>query len=66
MVLVNDHDPVPLHLQMDNLRSGQLAWEYLVRGPNIFRIQIRRVALPTGSEVSPSAPSATVTEIRPA
>ena len=66
MILVNDHDPVPLHLQMANLRSGQLAWEYLIRGPRIFRIRIRRVAPFTGSEVSPSAPSTTVSEIRPA
>lgn len=65
-VLVNDHDPMPLHLQMEKLRPDQLAWEYVARGPEIFRIRVRRVAPLTGSEVSPRAPAATVTEIRPA
>ena len=65
-VLVNDHDPVPLNRQMDSLRPGQLAWEYLDRGPDIFRIRVRRVAPRTGSEVSPQVPATTVTEIRPA
>lgn len=65
LVLVNDHDPVPLHTQMDRLRPGQLGWEYMMRGPEIFRIRLRRVAPLTGSEVSPQAPP-TVTEIRPA
>jgi uncharacterized protein (DUF2249 family) len=66
MVLVNDHDPVPLHMQMDHLRPGQLNWEYVVRGPEIFRIRVRRMTPLTGTEVSTQAPSATVAEIRPA
>ncbi len=64
LVLVNDHDPVPLHMQMDHLRPGQVAWEYEARGPEIYRIRVRRAAPLTGSEVSPQAPSTTVTEIR--
>lgn len=65
-VLVNDHDPVPLNRQMDSLRPGQLAWEYLDRGPDIFRIRVRRLAPRTGSEISPQVPATTVTEIRSA
>lgn len=53
IVLVNDHDPVPLNRQMESMRSGQLDWEYIVRGPDIFRIRIRRIAPPTGAESSP-------------
>lgn len=53
-VLINDHDPVPLHGQMDAMRPNQLAWEYIVRGPGIFQIRIRRVAPLSGSESSPS------------
>ena len=63
-LLINDHDPVPLNMQMERMRPGQLAWEYIVRGPDIFRIRVRRVAPLTGSEVSPAVPTGTVTAIR--
>ena len=53
-VLINDHDPVPLHGQMEAMRPHQLTWEYIERGPEIFRIQVRRVAPLCGSETSPS------------
>jgi uncharacterized protein (DUF2249 family) len=53
-VLVNDHDPVPLNRQMENMRPGQAAWDYITRGPGIFRIRIMRIALPDGSEASTS------------
>ncbi|HEX5430607.1 MAG TPA: DUF2249 domain-containing protein [Bryobacteraceae bacterium] len=49
-VLINDHDPVPLHGQMDAMRPQQLTWEYLVRGPGTFRIQVTRIAPLTGDE----------------
>lgn len=42
--LVNDHDPQPLRAQMEQLRPGELSWEYEIRGPNEFRIKISRVA----------------------
>ena len=42
--LVNDHDPQPLHAQMDQLRPGELSWDYELRGPAEFRIRISRVA----------------------
>lgn len=42
--LVNDHDPVPLNRQMGMMRPGQAEWSYVVRGPEIFRIRIRRIA----------------------
>lgn len=50
-VLVNDHDPVPLSRQMESTRQGQVAWEYIQRGPDIFRIRIRRTAPSSASEV---------------
>jgi len=65
-VLVNDHDPVPLNRQMGGMRPGQLTWEYVTRGPDIFRIRIRRIAPRTGSETSPAVPTSTVAGIRPA
>lgn len=43
-LLVNDHDPQPLRAQMEELRPGELTWEYQVQGPYEFRIKISRVA----------------------
>lgn len=43
-LLVNDHDPQPLHAQMEQLRPGELAWEYEVQGPHEFRIKVSRIA----------------------
>jgi uncharacterized protein (DUF2249 family)/quercetin dioxygenase-like cupin family protein len=56
-VLVNDHDPQPLHVQMEQLRPGELAWEYEVQGPYEFRIKLSRVASP--SMTRPEMPMAT-------
>ena len=42
--LLNDHDPQPLHWQMDEARPGQLQWEYTERGPERFRIRLTRIA----------------------
>jgi len=42
--LVNDHDPQPLRAQMEQLRPGELSWEYELRGPYEFRIRVTRVA----------------------
>lgn len=52
-VLINDHDPVPLNRQLEGMRPGQLSWEYIVRGPDLFRIRVRRIAPLSGSETSP-------------
>ncbi len=54
-VLVNDHDPVPLNGQIDTMRPGQAAWEYIKRGPDIFRIRIRRIAPAPATTVSATA-----------
>lgn len=43
-LLVNDHDPRPLHAQMEQRRPGKLTWDYEVQGPNEFRIKISRIA----------------------
>ncbi len=63
-VLINDHDPVPLRGQMEAMRPNQLTWEYIVRGPEIFRIQVRRVAPLSGVETSPTAVPQTLSGIR--
>lgn len=59
--LLNDHDPVPLNRQFQDLRPRQFAWEYIERGPAIFRIRIRRIAAASPVDAPLSAPSETVT-----
>src|SRR5665213_2940023 len=44
--LLNDHDPVPLNRQFEMTRPGQAFWEYIERGPSLFRIRIRKAASP--------------------
>ena len=41
-VLVNDHDPVPLRHQFTFERPGQVHWEYLEQGPELWRVKITR------------------------
>ena len=42
-VLINDHDPQPLRRQIERTREGKMAWEYIERGPECYRIRITRV-----------------------
>jgi uncharacterized protein (DUF2249 family) len=44
--LLNDHDPVPLNRQFEMTRPGQAFWEFIERGPSLFRIRIRKVVSP--------------------
>jgi uncharacterized protein (DUF2249 family) len=41
-VIVNDHDPVPLRMQLNERSPRQLAWKYLQSGPALWRVQIGR------------------------
>ena len=40
--LVNDHDPQPLYYQLSAERPGQLEWQYLEQGPEVWRVQVGR------------------------
>lgn len=51
--LINDHDPIPLHRQIDAMRPGQTEWSYIERKPEFFHIRVRRVAVPGDSETGP-------------
>lgn len=44
MVIVNDHDPMPLLQQFRFVRPGEAAYEYLARGPETWQVQIARKA----------------------
>lgn len=42
--LINDHDPKPLYYQLQAERPGQLDWEYLEQGPEVWRVRVGRAA----------------------
>mgnify|MGYP001243172551 CR=1 FL=1 len=42
--LVNDHDPKPLYYQFMAERPGQLDWEYLEEGPEVWQVRLTRIA----------------------
>ena len=41
-VLINDHDPRPLYYQFQAEHTGQLSWNYLEEGPEVWRVRIGR------------------------
>ncbi len=41
--LVNDHDPKPLYYQFQAERTGTFEWNYLERGPEVWRVEIKKV-----------------------
>lgn len=41
--LVNDHDPKPLFYQFQAELTGQFEWDYLERGPETWRVQIKKI-----------------------
>ena len=42
ILLVNDHDPVPLYYQFAAEYTGTFRWEYLEQGPDVFRVRISK------------------------
>ena len=40
--LVNDHDPKPLYYQFNAERPGQFSWDYLEKGPQVWRVKVAR------------------------
>lgn len=41
--LQNDHDPKPLFYQFQAEHAGQVTWDYLQSGPDLWRVRIGRV-----------------------
>ncbi len=41
-VLVNDHDPKPLYYQFEAEHRGIFGWDYLEKGPDVWRVVISR------------------------
>lgn len=42
-ILVNDHDPKPLHYQIEAEYPGLFSWEYIERGPEVWKVEIGRI-----------------------
>jgi len=56
-VLINDHDPTPLWYQFTAQFPGAFGWDYLLRGPDEFRVKITKIAAVTVTlDAIPSAP----------
>ncbi|MCJ8507360.1 DUF2249 domain-containing protein [Rhizobium lemnae] len=42
--VASDHDPQPLHMQIDSRYPDLFRWSYLEAGPDVWRVEIRRQA----------------------
>ncbi len=42
-ILINDHDPRPLHYQFMHEREGFFTWEYLEQGPETWKVKITKL-----------------------
>lgn len=43
-IIINDHDPKPLHYQLQAEYPGQFSWNYLESGPEVWRVELGRQA----------------------
>lgn len=43
-ILINDHDPKPLHYQLEAEYPGQYSWTYVESGPQVWRVEIGKRA----------------------
>jgi uncharacterized protein (DUF2249 family) len=53
LLLVNDHDPLPLYFQFSCEHVGEFHWEYLEQGPETWRVRIRKGVFPDPGFVPP-------------
>ncbi|HEU4901364.1 MAG TPA: iron-sulfur cluster repair di-iron protein, partial [Flavisolibacter sp.] len=49
--ILNDHDPKPLYYQLIAERGNVFTWEYLEKGPQWWRVQIRKADVEKGETV---------------
>ena len=43
MLLVNDHDPMPLRFQFESMHPGKFTWDYIEKGPVTFQVKIGKL-----------------------
>ncbi len=46
ILLLNDHDPLPLYYQFACENPGQFHWDYLEQGPELWRVRIQKGKFP--------------------
>ena len=43
MLIVNDHDPVPLRFQLESMHKENFEWNYIDQGPTTFQVKITKL-----------------------
>ncbi|MCB0746590.1 MAG: DUF2249 domain-containing protein [Ignavibacteriae bacterium] len=41
--LINDHNPMPLYYQFNAERPNKFNWEYVEKGPEVWRVNISKL-----------------------
>jgi len=64
--IVNDHDPKPLHYQFEGEFADSYEWEYVTKGPDEWRVNIKKLkqAVASGAELRAKVEQA-LNEVRP-
>jgi uncharacterized protein (DUF2249 family) len=44
--VVSDHDPRPLHYLFDVKYRGAFTWDYVEKGPDVWRVRVGRASQP--------------------
>jgi uncharacterized protein (DUF2249 family)/quercetin dioxygenase-like cupin family protein len=65
LVVLNDHNPVPLRGQVETIYTDQFEWKYLSEGPDEFRLQFTRRALAPEGWQRPASKQSTLPMIQP-
>jgi regulator of cell morphogenesis and NO signaling len=60
LMLVNDHDPIPLYYEMKAERGDVFSWDKIENGPEVWKVEITKKtnAEPAGSETKDNSPEA--------
>jgi uncharacterized protein (DUF2249 family) len=66
ILLVNDHDPVPLYYQFAAEHGGAFHWEYLEQGPDVFQVRITKGDFPDPGFVPTARPKHSCSTPKPA
>ena len=65
LILHNDHDPVPLYYQLQDMNGDTFTWDYLEQGPDLYRIKITKNKLQEEKKVEGKENILIVTELEP-
>ena len=43
VLIINDHDPIPLRFQLESTHKGNYEWDYIEQGPTTFQVEITKL-----------------------